>query len=181
MLLLGLNIPHPFLWSQVAGGVSFVTDYIRFRQTSRARVLVWGAPVGISLVLSQILNQQYQGASMSTASMLSSLAQAPFGRNSAVHRKVRLTLGLGFGGAGVWLTPPGADWITWLPLAGYLVGRVGETSHDFLTMRRIWLLSTSLYLLYHFLMRNWMTSLTELLVLGMSIQFLCRHPKGYSL
>lgn len=178
MTFLGLSISHPFFWSQVIGGICFVTDYIRFRQTSRTRILVWGLPVGVSLVLSQLLNQQYQGASMSAASMLSSLTQAPFGRDSIGHRGIRLVLGIGFGAVGVWISPPGTDWITWLPLAGYLVGRAGETTHDFLTMRKIWLLSTSLYLIYHFLMDNWMASLTELLVLAMSIRFLSRYQKG---
>lgn len=164
-----------YLLSQLFGLAMFVADMIRFRQTSRQRILVWGFPAGIALIASQCFNDQWQGASMSTASMVSSLAQSPWNRNHWTHQGLRLALGVGFGAIGVWLSPPGAYWVTWLPLSGYLVGRVGELTHDFVRLRIVWLLSTSIFLAYHALMWNVMTTLTEAMVLSMSIRFLYRE------
>ncbi|MHB1665957.1 MAG: YgjV family protein [Thiomonas sp.] len=175
-----IHLYSPFLWSQVFGALCFVLDLIRFLQTSRTKILIWGVPIGISLIVTQMLNNQYQGAAMSLASMTSSLSQAPFSLDTQRHQQIRLSLGLIFGAIGVWLSPPGILWISWLPLAGYLVGRIGELTHDFIRMRTVWLVSTIIFMSYHFLMRNWMTGLTEVLVLGMSIRFLYLAKKNYA-
>lgn len=174
MMLQGL-LHVSFFWSQIFGAACFVLDFIRFRQTGRKQILLWGIPVGLALVISQMFNAQYQGASMSGASMVSSVVQSPFGRNSVRHKSLRLFIGLVFGAIGLWCSPPGIVWVTWLPLTGYLVGRAGELTHNFIHLRLVWLVSTTIFMIYHFLMENWMAGLTEVLVLVMSIHFLYQH------
>jgi len=163
-----------YLWSQFFGAVAIPLNLLRFRQSSRKAILLWGFPVGVALILSQWCNDQYQGMAMSAASMASSLSQAPFGLDTRQHKVGRLVLALLFGLGGVWWFPPSSYWPTWIPLLAYLLGRLGEAQRSFLRLRIVWLGSTALWLGYYLLYANWAGAVLESMVFGMSLRFVVR-------
>jgi len=163
-----------YLWSQFFGAIAIPLNFVRFRQSSRKAILLWGFPVGVALILSQWCNAQYQGMAMSAASMASSVSQAPFGLDTRQHKIGRLSLALLFGLVGIWWFPPTSFWPTWIPLMAYLAGRIGEAQRSYLRLRIVWLASTALWLSYYLIYTNWAGAALESMVLVMSALFVMR-------
>lgn len=160
--------------SQFFGLLAIFFNFIRFRQSTRRAILLWGGPPLLALTVSQILNHQYQGAAMTFASCISALLQSLWGEKNALHQWARSAIGIAAGAIGLCISPPSAFWYTWLPLAGYSTSRLGEMFHSYLMLRILWLFSTSLFLTYYLLYENWTCVLAEILVLGMQARFFLR-------
>ncbi len=168
---------HAYILSQVMGFFFLVFNVIRFHQTDRKSILLWALPVGLMSILSQSLNNQWQGASLSLASTSSALMQIPFYKKHKTHKGFRIVIGVMFGILGVIICPPTAIWVTWLPLIAYTLGRIGEAMHSFLHMRIVWLFSTTIYIWYNALSHNFLIMITECIILFLSIRFVYAQVK----
>lgn len=161
-------VHHAFFISQLFGFASLVLNVFRFTRKSRKSVLLWGPPVSGTSVVSQFLDLQYQGAAMSSVSMLTAWIQAHLGRPDQV--RLRRSLVVLSCVAGVAIAPPTLNPVTLLPLIFFIGGRWGESLSTELRLRSVWLVGSVLRILYFTWYANFMLMASETLVLLLSLR-----------
>lgn len=159
---------HTFAISQVFGLAALVLNVIRFTRTSRKSVLLWGPPVSLSSVVSQLADRQVQGAAMSCVSMVTATLQAHLPLpQQRWWRRALFALAVA---VGVAIAPPSTEWVTAIPLVFFFISRWGEALHSELRMRSVWLLGSVLRIVYFALYSNYMLVASETLVFVLSLR-----------
>ncbi len=129
-------------------------------------MLMWGLPVKGFVFGSEVLNDQMQGAAIRVVGLLVTLVQAYWDKPS--QRLQRTGVFVVALACALWVEPPTRVWFTFLPFAAFLASRLAEVFHDELHMRGVWLLATSIYLVYCLLCHNVMLVISEGLVIAIS-------------
>lgn len=124
----------------------------RFTWAQSRRALMMSAlPLFLLIIVSYLALHETQGAMMVGMALTSTILQIAWATRSWAHRwpgrLVRLATALILGGLGVALAPP-TSWLTGLPALAYSISRIGEMQLDHHTMRRIFLVSTTLWTVY---------------------------------
>jgi len=159
---------HLFWLSQCFGGLAIFFDAVKFSRKSRSALLLWGIPAGWSMVASQVLLGQGQGATFQAMSSMETLLQAGFGKNHPWHWRFRLVTATVFGVVGFWILAPTPTWFTWLPVGAYLFGTLGKVFHHPIHIRIVWIFSSTCILWYSSIYENIAIVLQQILVLSMT-------------
>ena len=159
---------HWFWLSQCFGGLAIFFDAVKFSRRNRGALLLWGIPAGWSMVASQYLLGQGQGATFQAMSSMETLLQAGMGKNHPWHWRFRLVTATVFGAMGFWILSPTPVWFTWLPVGAYLFGTMGKIFHNPIHIRVVWIFSSACILWYSLIYGNVTMILQQIMVLSLT-------------
>lgn len=131
--------PHTAaLLSQIAGSLALAVNLVAFTRKSRRAILLWSRPGSAVSLVSQACAHEWQGMSMNAVGFISGLVQAAL--NHQHQAAARWAIALTAMSIGVACAPPlWGDPVTWLPLLGFSLTRLGEAQPTELRLRTIWL------------------------------------------
>lgn len=173
---------HTFFWiSQFFGVLALLFDIIKFTRTKRRSLILWGIPAGWSMVASQYLLGQGQGAVFQAMASLESLLQSAAGQDSRQHRYTRILMAIVFGAIGFLLLAPTHLWWTWLPVGTYIFASLGKMFYRPWLIRLVWLGSSSCISVYSIIYGNWAIVLQQAVVISLSLWFLYQAYSAYRL
>ncbi len=155
-----------FLCSQLFGVLAIGFNIVKFTRKSRRNIILWGLPVSILFALSNLSLAAWQGAAMSGVGFVLGLLNLELNRPD--QWKQRVIWGMLAVAVGICIAPPTSHIITTLPLAVFIIARLGQMTHSELRMRSVWIVGTLTWIVYFSYYHNYALVLSEIIVLTLT-------------
>jgi hypothetical protein len=164
-----------FIFAQIFGILALIFDIVKFTRKERSHLLLWGLPASWSMIASQFLMGQFQGAVFQLMQNVETVLQVFIGKDNPLHNRFRPLIALVFGITAYFICAPTEYWVTWLPVGVYAFSSIGKAFHDPIKIRIVWLFSSFCTLIYCYFYQNWSLVAQQSVIIPLSSYFIYKH------